>query len=215
MNTKTKWKKIYFYSRFERLNHWLQALLVITLGLTGFEMHGTYSLFGFEEAYEIHNFCAWTWLTLFIFDIFYLVVTNEWKQYTPTLKRLMSVVRYYMIGIFKGDEHPVPKSEREKHNPLQRLTYLSIVSVLIPFQMITGFLYYYYNDWGSLGLSWSLKTMAVLHTIGAFAFISFVVVHVYMTTTGHTFWSHIRAMFTGYEEVKDNGNGEDKAAAGA
>ena len=38
---------------------------------------------------------------------------------------------YYSVGIFRGDPHPVPKSQRAKHNPLQRLTYLAIVSVLV------------------------------------------------------------------------------------
>ena len=205
---KTKWKKVFFYTRFERFNHWLQAALVIVLALTGFEMHGAYAVFGFEEAREIHNFCAWSWLTLFAFDVFWLVTTGEWKQYTPTVKKIMSVARYYLIGIFKGDPHPVPKSERVKHNPLQRMTYLSIVSVLIPFQMITGFLYYSYNSWAGWGLTWSLSTMAVLHTIGAFGFLVFFVVHVYMTTTGHSVFVHIRAMITGYEEIQDNGNSE-------
>jgi len=46
----------------------------------------------------------------------------------------------------------VPKSERIKHNPLQRLTYLGISLFLIPFQMATGLLYYTYNGWPAMGL---------------------------------------------------------------
>ena len=60
---------------------------------------------------------------------------------------------YYMIGIFRGEPHPVPKSERVKHNPLQRITYLGISVFLIPFQMITGLLYYTYNSWPEMGIS--------------------------------------------------------------
>lgn len=207
-------RRIFLYSRFERINHWFQAALVLTLLVTGFEIHGTYTLLGFETAFDVHNFCAWTWLVLFIFDVFYLVVTGEWRQYTPTMKKLFDVMRYYMIGIFRGEPHPVPKSERAKHNPLQRLTYLGIVSFLIPFQMATGFLYYYYNDWAAIGLGGlSLGTMAALHTIGAFAFLVFIIVHVYMTTTGHTVFCHIRAMCTGWEDVE--GSSETKEGASA
>ena len=203
MTTKNK-KKLYLYTRFERFNHWFQALLIITLIVTGFEMHGTLALTGFEQAYTIHNFCGWTWLILFIFDVFWLMTTGEWKHYSPTFVKMMAVVRYYLVGIFKGDPHPVPKSERVKHNPLQRLTYLAIVSVLLPFQMITGFLYYYYNNWAAWGISWGLGTMAFLHTLGAFAILSFLIMHVYMTTTGHSIFAHIKAMFTGWEEVENN-----------
>ncbi|MFW5735686.1 MAG: cytochrome b/b6 domain-containing protein, partial [Oceanidesulfovibrio sp.] len=152
MNESTDTRRIFLYSRFERINHWIQAALVLILLVTGFEIHGTFSLLGFETAFDVHNFCAWTWLVLFVFDLFYLAVTGEWRQYTPTLRKLYDVMRYYMVGIFRGEPHPVPKSERAKHNPLQRLTYLGIVSFLIPFQIATGFLYYYYNDCAAIGL---------------------------------------------------------------
>jgi thiosulfate reductase cytochrome b subunit len=32
----------------------------------------------------------------------------------------------------------------------------------------------------------------------------FVIVHVYMTTTGHTVTAHVKAMVTGWEEVEDD-----------
>ncbi|WP_268966503.1 cytochrome b/b6 domain-containing protein, partial [Oceanidesulfovibrio marinus] len=104
-------------------------------------------------------------------------------------------MRYYMIGILRGEPHPVLKSERAKHNPLQRLAYLGIVSLLIAFRMATGFLCYCYNDWAGIGVGGlSLGTLAALHTIGAVAFLVFIIVHVYMTTTGHTVFFHISAM---------------------
>ncbi len=197
-------KKVYLYSRFERFWHWVQGLLIITLIVTGFEIHGTYTLLGFEEAHEVHVFCAWTWLILYVFIAFWLVTTGEWRQYTPTFKKILDVARYYMVGIFKHEPHPVPKSERAKHNPLQRITYLGIVTVLLPFQMVTGLLYYYYNSWPVWGLDWSLGVMAFLHTLGAFLILQFLIVHVYMTTTGHTVFAHIKSMLTGWEEVEED-----------
>ncbi len=199
MNT----ERLYLYTRFERFWHWAQTLLILVLLVTGFEIHGTYRLFGFETAFTVHNACAWTWFVLYAFIVFWMATTGEWKHYVPTFLKLMDVVRYYVSGIFKGEPHPVPKSERSKHNPLQRLTYLGIVSVLVPFQMVTGFLYYTYNQWPAFGFAGALtlQVVAVLHTAGAFAFLAFVIVHVYMTTTGHTLTAHIKAMFTGYEDV--------------
>ena len=39
-------KKIYIYQRFERFWHWSQAILIIFLALTGFEVHGTFHILG-------------------------------------------------------------------------------------------------------------------------------------------------------------------------
>jgi len=196
-------EKLYLYSRFERLWHWLQGGLIMLLLLTGFEAHGTYALFGFERAYTIHNWCAWTWVIGSAFAIFWLIITGEWKQYTPTTRKVAEVIRYYAVGIFRGEPHPVPKSQRAKHNPLQRLTYLSLAALLLPLQMATGLLYYYYNAWPEMGIgTWHLQTVAVLHTLGGFALLVFLIVHVYMTTTGHTPWAHIKGMVTGWEEVE-------------
>jgi len=73
---------------------------------------------------------------------------------------------------------------------------------LIPYQMVTGLLYYMYNSWPEMGITaFSLSTIAFLHMAGGFALLVFLVVHVYMTTTGHSLTAHIRAMCSGYEEV--------------
>ncbi|MBN2124515.1 MAG: cytochrome b/b6 domain-containing protein [Deltaproteobacteria bacterium] len=194
---------IYLYTRFERFWHWCQALLILIFLITGFEIHGAISLLGFETAFTVHNLCGWTWLVLYVFIVFWMLTTEEWKQYVPTYKKLYDVGHYYTIGIFRGEPHPVPKSLRAKHNPLQRLTYLGIVTFLVPFQIVTGFLYYYHSKWPEMGWDWALSTVACLHTAGAFAFLAFTIVHLYMITTGPTLFSHTRAMITGWEEVDD------------
>jgi thiosulfate reductase cytochrome b subunit len=38
---------------------------------------------------------------------------------------------------------------------------------------------------------------------GAFNILTFIVVHVYMTTTGHSLSAHIKAMITGWEGVEE------------
>jgi thiosulfate reductase cytochrome b subunit len=50
----------------------------------------------------------------------------------------------------------------------------------------------------------SLQTIAVLHTIGAFLLIAFLVAHLYLITTGETVLGNLRAMLTGYEELHDD-----------
>jgi thiosulfate reductase cytochrome b subunit len=200
-----KMRNIYLYSRYERLGHWLQMLFILVLLATGFEIHAGYSFFGFHSAVKIHNFIGLAWLITFAFFVFWVFTTGEWRQYVPTTKKIFAVIRYYSYGIFKGEPHPVPKRKEAKHNPLQRLVYLSLAAFLLPIQMASGFLYWGYNSWEVWGLGFlSLKWVAVIHIAGAFAILNFLIVHVYMTTTGHSLFAHIKAMITGWEEVAED-----------
>jgi thiosulfate reductase cytochrome b subunit len=188
----------------------LQTAIIIILLITGFESHGTFSLLGFRSAVDTHNFVGLSWLILFVFFIFWLFTTGEYKQYIPTTRKMLAVVRYYSYGIFRGESHPVPRRKEAKHNPLQRLVYLSLAALLLPIQMATGFLYWGYNSWQAWGLEWlSLPVIAFIHMAGAFAILSFLIVHIYMITTGHTIFSHTRAMITGWEEVQEGTEIED------
>jgi thiosulfate reductase cytochrome b subunit len=201
---------IYLYTRYERFWHWFQAALIMLLLVTGFEVNTGIGVFGFETAVTVHNYAGLTWLIAFAFFVFWLFTTGEWKQYVPTTKKMLAVMRYYAYGIFRGEAHPVPKRKEAKHNPLQRLTYLGLAAALLPVQMATGFLYWGYNSWGDWGLSaLTLQIVALVHTAGAFAILSFLVVHLYMTTTGHTVSAHVKAMVTGWEEVQKDEKIED------
>jgi len=201
---------IYLYTRYERFWHWFQAVLIMLLLVTGFEVNTGIGVFGFETAVTVHNYAGLTWLIAFAFFVFWLFTTGEWKQYVPTTKKMLAVMRYYAYGIFRGETHPVPKRREAKHNPLQRLTYLGLAAALLPVQMATGFLYWGYNSWGDWGLSaLTLQIVALVHTAGAFAILSFLVVHLYMTTTGHTVSAHVKAMVTGWEEVQKDEKIED------
>jgi thiosulfate reductase cytochrome b subunit len=210
MNTQPescKLVNIYLYSRYERFWHWLQSALIMVLLVTGFEANGGFNLFGFKPAVDIHNFVGIGWLIAFAFFVFWLFTTGEWRQYTPTTRKMFAVLRYYMFGIFRGEPHPVPKRKDAKHNPLQRLVYLSLAAFLLPVQMLSGLLYWSYNSWSLWGLGWlSLKLVAGVHLAGGFAILSFLIVHVYMITTGHNLGAHTRAMICGWEEVEDRGS---------
>ena len=192
--------KIYLYTRYERLWHWLQALMIICLIVTGLEIHGTYTLLGFQTAVSVHNFVGLSWLILFAFFVFWLFTTGEWKQYIPTTKKLFSVVLFYAWGIFQGKPHPIEKTKGAKHNPLQRLAYLGISAMLLPVQMATGLLYYLYNDILQI---LPLSVLAGIHTLVALFLLNFLVIHLYMTTTGHSLFSHIAGMITGWEEIQE------------
>lgn len=196
-------ERIYIYKRYERFWHWSQALLIIGMMLTGFEVHGSYTLLGFASAVRLHTLAAWTLLTLWAFTIFWQFTTGEWRQYIPSLKNVLAMVNYYLIGIFRDAPHPFRKTVVQKHNPLQRLAYLALLAVISPLIWVSGLFYLFYGDWQRLGIDayLNLEWVAVAHTLGAFLITAFFFIHVYLTTTGHTVFAHIKAMITGWEEV--------------
>jgi thiosulfate reductase cytochrome b subunit len=111
-------ERIYVFKRFERFWHWAQALLIIGMMITGFEVHGSYSLLGFERAVDWHATMAWALITLWVFAIFWHFTTGEWRQYIPTTDKMVAMVRYYLTGIFTDAPHPFRQTTLRKHNPL-------------------------------------------------------------------------------------------------
>lgn len=210
-------RKVYIYKGFERFWHWSQAALIMFLAVTGFEVHGSFDIFGFEHAAMFHRVASWMLLVLITFAIFWHIVTGEWKQYIPTTKDLKAQIMYYSFGMFKGQHHPTKKTELSKLNPLQRLVYLGFKLLLIPITIISGIIYMTHKtlDLNNVVVikDIPLETVAVWHTLGAFLLIVFLIIHVYMTTTGHTPTSNIQAMITGYEELEDEDADENKNAA--
>jgi thiosulfate reductase cytochrome b subunit len=200
-------KRVYIYKGYERFWHWTQAFLILFLAITGFEIHGSFSLFGFEQAVNLHNKAAWALIILIIFTIFWHFTTGEWRQYLPTTQNLRAQIDYYITGIFRNAPHPTHKTLISKLNPLQRLVYLGLKILFIPVMVVSGLLYMFYRypqDGAieSMGLT-DLRTIAYLHTLGAYIMLAFVLVHIYLITTGHTLTSNLNAMITGWEELEE------------
>ena len=197
-------KKILLYTRFERFWHWCQAILILGLMVTGFEIHGTFRLTGFENAFLWHNYLSYALIALSMFAIFWHFTTGEWKQYIPTMEKIGEMVCYYTKDIFKGKPHPFEKRPDRKLNPLQRITYFLLKVVIFPFQIGTGLVYLYNDELAQAGINLSTRTIAYLHTAGGFMFLVFLVIHVYLATTGPTVFSHMKAIITGWELIEDD-----------
>ena len=200
----------YVYQAFNRFWHWAQAALILFLGVTGFEIHGSIRFFGYAQAVRTHNAAALAFLVLIIFAIFWHFTTGEWRQYTPTWTHLRAQAEYYLFGIFRNAPHPTRKTALRKLNPLQRLVYLGLKLLVIPVLALSGLLYMFYRypqhyDVVALRME-GLRTVALVHTIGAFLVLAFLIVHVYLITTGRTLTSNLKAMITGFEELEEEGN---------
>ena len=71
--------------------------------------------------------------------------------------------------------------------------------------VVSGLLYMFYRypqryEVVALNVS-GLQPIAVVHTVGAFLLVAFLVAHLYLITTGQTVTSNLKAMITGYEEL--------------
>jgi thiosulfate reductase cytochrome b subunit len=192
---------------FERVWHWGQALSIFTLVFTGLAIHGTHDLIDFGLAVTIHTIVALALLLLWAFATFWLFTTGEIRHFVPamTLKcrnTLQSVARYYAFGIFKGEHHPYQKTMLRKHNPLQGISYLLLKLVVFPAIWISGIAYLLLSvglvDFSSF-ISHGL--IAIIHTIAAVVIIMFVILHVYLLTTGHSFKEHLMPMISGKDKV--------------
>ncbi|MDD5392621.1 MAG: cytochrome b/b6 domain-containing protein [Thiothrix sp.] len=197
--------RIYLYKGYERFWHWSQAGLIFFMLFTGFEVHGTYEFWGFKTAVEYHIYAAWALLVLWAFTIFWQFTTGEWRHYIPSLKKVDAMIKYYTYGIFVHAPNPYQKTTDNKHNPLQRLAYLAVLSLMSPLVWGSGLFYLFYGVWQPtwLGGYLPLDVVAFVHTAGAFMFLIFIIAHIYLTTTGHTVFAHIKTMITGWEEIEE------------
>ncbi|MGV6813367.1 MAG: cytochrome b/b6 domain-containing protein [Brevirhabdus sp.] len=191
------------YPGFERFWHWSQMLLIMALLFTGLGMHGLHSLLPFGLAVTVHTIAALLLIVLWVFAIFWHLTTGTWRHYVPTTEGLWKVARFYAYGIFKGEHHPYRKAYWRKHNPLQALSYLALKLFLFPAIWVSGLIYLTYGFWETVpnATLW-LTIVANLHLLVAYAIAAFVVAHVYLLTTGHSFREHVAPMITGYDKVE-------------
>jgi thiosulfate reductase cytochrome b subunit len=195
-------RTIVVFKRFERLWHWLQAASIFTLLFSGVEVHGVYHLMGFGNAVTLHTWAAGFLLFLWMFTVFWLFTTGEWRQYLPTTKNFIEVALFYSYGIFKGEDHPYRKTFHRKHNPLQALTYSFVKYLIFPSIWISGIAYMLISfGVGDLFSGINLEWIALAHTIAAIAVLLFIIAHIYLLTTGHSFIDHVKPMITGYDDV--------------
>jgi thiosulfate reductase cytochrome b subunit len=166
-----------------------------------------------------HNIAAYMLLVLVVFAIFWHFTSGEWKQYLPTLKNLRAQAEYYLFGIFRNAPHPTRKSVLSKLNPLQKLTYLGLKLLVIPVMVTSGLLYMFYRYPSRYGVEsiniHSLKWIAIAHTAGAFLLLAFIIVHLYLITTGETVLTNLKAMLSGYEELEIDDEPAAKMKEGA
>ncbi|MGD9253860.1 MAG: cytochrome b/b6 domain-containing protein, partial [Holophagae bacterium] len=216
-----RYTRVKLYTGHERIWHLIQAAAIVFLILTGLEMRDHLGLIGFEPSVRLHNALGFFLLFNAFLGLFYYVTSGAIRHYISEPREFgmiaMRQVGYYVSGIFKGAPHPVERSARARLNPLQQVTYVAILNVLLPWQILTGFAIWGIEYYPHLG-EWfgGLPVLMPLHALGSWLFASFILMHVYLTTTsGRRPISGIEAMVTGWEEMPeadDMSTHEEKSA---
>lgn len=203
-------KRVQLYSAFERVWHWLQALTIILLLLTGLEIHAPdrFHVLGFARATWVHEALALFTIANAFLALFYHLATGAIREFVPQPRDFFSLaiaqVSYYLRGIFSGQPHPFVQAPGRKLNVLQQVTYLGVLNLVLPLQVVTGVLMWKAQEWAPLvNRLGGLPMVARVHVLCAWIFAAFVIMHVYLTTTGHTVFSHLRGMVLGWEEIPE------------
>lgn len=191
------------YTRYERAWHWLQALVILGLLGTGLELHAPerVGLLGFRRALDVHLVLGAVLLLNAALALFQFLVSGAIERYLPRPREVFTLswlqARYYLRGIFAGEPHPIARGPL---NPLQQVTYLAILNLLLPAQVLTGVAMWGLDRWPALiERLGGLGVLLPLHTLLAWFFAAFLVAHVYLTTTGETPLANLRSMLGGDE----------------
>lgn len=190
--------KIYLYSKAIRLWHWCNALLFILLLCSGLLNHfGLVSTSASASLVGLHKICGYLlivcWLGFVCVNLFggnghhYRI---KWQGWTD---RALKQVKFYLVDIIKGADHPFPATQESKFNPLQQIAYLGVMFGLVPLLILTGLL--------SLNPEWLpgiRRWILTGHFVLAIAGLFFIAGHIYLCTTGRTTTQTFKSMIDGY-----------------
>lgn len=205
-------KQLYIHPLPVRIWHWINASGFVILILTGLQIRylGLVDVIPFEIAVTIHNTVGFVLIgNFFIWLLFYLF-TDRIRVYHPELspkkyfRDSLRQIQYYGYGIFKGDPNPHHVSAYHKFNAVQSMSYQIIMMLIVPIQFYTGLLLWDVKRFaGAVAFFGGVRVVDTVHVLIFIVFVLFLFVHVYLATLGHTRTSHIKAMFTGFEDVED------------
>jgi len=206
-------KRIYLHPLPVRIWHWINAFSFLVLIVTGLQIRyrDLMQVTSFKTAVNVHNFFGFVLLFNFFIWLIYYLVTGKIRIYIPEfsikgfIMGCLRQARYYGYGIFMGEENPHHCTPENKFNPMQQIAYLNIMMVFIPLQIISGLLMWDLKGFAYyIGILGGIKVVDSVHVLLFLFFTSFLFVHIYLATLGHTAMAHIKAMLVGYEDEPEH-----------
>ena len=201
-------ESIFLYPVGVRVWHWTNATLMILLAITGMRLHfggKRAPVISFELAFHIHNLAGALLVVLGLLYFFRNWRSGDARQYLGKpqegFRGFVKQARFYVYGIFRGEEHPYHAEPKRRFNPLQQGAYAGVMYLLFPVLIVTGVLLLYPSTvpdrlWGKPGVWW----FATAHYLSAAGIVAFVISHLYLITMGDRIGYLLTAMFTGWHK---------------
>lgn len=184
--------RLFVYSLASRLLHWSFTIVFILLMFSGIYIHYPLLpglLFPLGKSLFIHRIMAYSAMGIFIFWIYYVVVTGSYRHLLfrfRNVKELPGLIKYYLFWEQKLPPH-------EKYNAGQKLFFTSWVFVFV-FQVISG-LFLQFPAWANDVPPLTLQPIRYYHYLSALYFMLTVAIHTYLAFTEDP--ARFQAMLTG------------------
>ena len=193
-----------------RIWHWINAFSIVILCLTGIQIRfpEQVKIFGtFKATIWLHNTAG---ITLGVIYLLWAIYYGLWTRtlfrlYFPTVSDLTDGLKkqsvYYFYTYFKGDPNPHVETPENKFNPVTKLFYVIAMFVMSPLIIVTGILLLNagpLRDW--IIAVGGIKILIGIHYLVGSALIAFMLLHIYLTTLGTTFFEHYYPMWHGWEK---------------
>src|SRR5512138_3261035 len=131
--------KLYLYPVWIRTWHLLNALMCLTLIITGLSMQFSgprVSLVRFDTAVAVHDIAGIiltiSYVLFFTGNLFSYNGKHYQMEFRGLFLRLKKQFMYYTFGIFRGEKPPFPITVENKFNPLQQFSYVFVMYLFIP-----------------------------------------------------------------------------------
>ena len=203
---------IYVHPLPVRIWHWVNAVGFVAMIVTGIQIRyaGLIDMMSFKTAVNWHNWIGFILIgNFFVWLLFYLF-SDKIKVYHPELsptkhfRASFRQLQYYGYGIFRGDPNPHHVSAYRKFNPMQSMLYQVMMMLIVPVQFYTGILLWDVKRFsGAVDMLGGVRVVDTVHVLIFIFFTSYILIHAYLGTLGHTPTAHFKEMFTGYLEVEE------------
>lgn len=192
------YKWVYLWGAPLRAMHWLAALAIVVLVISGFYIGRPYFMVPGEGTLtnlmsvmrRTHYWAAGLLVATGIVRIYWLLAGNRYERATalvPGPKDLMRIPKIIGHYLLIRPEEKTP--HYLGHNPLQQLSYTAMYAVTL-LMVITGFAMYGQYDPGSFWFRWfnwvggvfgGMQYVRFAHHISTWIFILFIPMHIYLS----------------------------------
>ena len=215
---KNEREKVYVWEFPVRFTHWINALCLLALSVTGYYISSPFMYAQSSTQYImgwmrfIHFASAYTFLMSIIIRLYWSKAGNKyacicsWFPFSgKKLGELMEDLKVYLLISRRSKSHV-------GHSALGGLTYLLLLGIFV-FEIISGFALYSVNHsgaiWTLLG-GWLtsamyLQTIRLWHHLFMYVIIAFTLVHVYISQFSESLEETglITSIFTGYKFIPE------------